>query len=115
MKAKFDELIATLPRAPNAQWPAGVPFVNAMAHGSMSVEAFAINELDRQTPHDQDELYFVQRGSGTLTINGVAHPCKAGDAFFVRARQAHRFSDCSKDFATWVVFSGPKGGEAGVR
>jgi mannose-6-phosphate isomerase-like protein (cupin superfamily) len=111
MKANFDELIATLPRAPNAQWPAGVPFVTAMSHGTMSVEAFAINELDRQTPHKQDELYFVQRGSGTLTIDGVAHACKAGDVFFVRAGHDHRFTNCTKDFATWVVFWGPKGGE----
>ncbi len=112
MRANFDDLIATLPRAPSERWPAGVPFVTAMAHGTMSVEAFALNETDRQTPHDQDELYFVQHGSGTLTIDGVAHPCKAGDALFVRAGQDHRFTNCTKDFATWVVFWGPKGGEA---
>ena len=115
MKANFEDLIATLPRASTAQWPAGVPFVTALSHGTMSVEAFAINELDRQSPHEQDELYFVQRGSGTLTIEGVAHACKAGDALFVGAGQVHRFSDCSKDFATWVVFWGPKGGEANTR
>lgn len=115
MKANFEDLIATLPGASTAQWPAGVPFVTAMSHGTMSVEAFAINELDRQSPHEQDELYFVQRGSGTLTIEGVAHACKAGDALFVGAGQVHRFSDCSRDFATWVVFWGPKGGEANTR
>lgn len=112
MKATFDSLIATLPHAPSEQWPAGLPFVTAMSHGSMSVEVFAPNELDRQTPHEQDELYFVQRGSGTLTIDGVAHLCKAGDALFVRARQEHRFTNCTQDFATWVVFWGPKGGES---
>jgi mannose-6-phosphate isomerase-like protein (cupin superfamily) len=111
MKANFNELISTLPRAPNAQWPAGVPFVNAMSHGTMSVELFAPNEIDRQSPHDQDELYFVQRGSATLTIDGVSHACAAGDALFVRAGQAHRFTDFTKDFATWVVFWGSKGGE----
>jgi mannose-6-phosphate isomerase-like protein (cupin superfamily) len=111
MKANFDKLIATLPREPSEQWPAGVPFVSAMAHGTMSVEAFALSELDHQTPHDQDELYFVQRGSGMLTIDGTAHACKAGDALFVRAGQDHRFVNCTSDFATWVVFWGPKGGE----
>ncbi len=111
MKVNFTELAATLPRDPSDKWPAGVPFVNALSHGTMSVEVFALNELDHQTPHDQDELYFVQRGSGTLTIDGVAHQCNVGDALFVRAGQDHRFTNCTTDFATWVVFWGPKGGE----
>ena len=111
MKASFDALLAQLPRAATATWPAGEPFVRALAHGSMSVEAFAPNEFDRQSPHTQDELYFIQRGSGTLTIDGVAHGCGPGDAFFVAVGQPHRFSSFTRDFATWVVFWGPAGGE----
>lgn len=111
MKASFDTLLAQLPRAATATWPAGEPFIRALAHGSMSVEAFAPNELDRQSPHAQDELYFIQRGSGTLTIGGDAHTCAAGDAFFVSAGMPHRFTDFTPDFATWVVFWGPPGGE----
>ena len=49
-------LLAQLPRSPSDRWPAGEPFVRALAHGSMSVELFAPNELDRQKPHAQDEL-----------------------------------------------------------
>jgi hypothetical protein len=30
---------------------------------------------------------------------------------FVAAGVPHRFESCSDDFATWVVFWGPKGGE----
>jgi hypothetical protein len=33
------------------------------------------------------------------------------DALFARAGEPHRFEDCSPDFATWVIFYGPKGGE----
>ena len=112
MKASFDTLLAQLPRATTATWPAGEPFAHALAHGSMSVEAFAPNELDRQSPHQQDELYFIQHGSGTLTIDGTAHACTAGDAFFVATGQPHRFSNFTRDFATWVVFWGPQGGES---
>lgn len=111
MKANFDSLLAQLPRAATATWPAGEPFVRALAHGSMSVEAFAPNERDRQSPHAQDELYFIQRGRGTLTIGDTAHACAAGDAFFVAAGEDHRFTDFTHDFATWVVFWGPQGGE----
>jgi len=34
-----------------------------------------------------------------------------GDALFVPAHTSHRFEDFSPDFATWVVFYGPDGGE----
>ena len=111
MKVSFDALLAQLPRAATATWPAGEPFVRALARGSMSVEAFAPNELDRQSPHAQDELYFIQRGSGRLTIKDVVHDCTAGDAFFVAAGEPHRFTEFTHDFATWVVFWGPQGGE----
>jgi len=30
---------------------------------------------------------------------------------FVPARVEHRFEEFSDDFATWVIFWGPKGGE----
>ena len=35
----------------------------------------------------------------------------AGDALFVRAGIVHRFEDFAADFATWVFFYGPEGGE----
>jgi len=111
MKASLGALLAQLPRAATATWPAGEPFVRALAHGSMSVEAFAPNELDRQSPHAQDELYFIQRGRATLTIGTTEHDCAAGDAFFVAAGESHRLTDFTHDFATWVVFWGPQGGE----
>lgn len=111
VKASLAPLLAQLPRSPSDRWPAGEPFVRALVHGSMSVELFAPNELDRQKPHAQDELYFIQRGNATLTIDAVAHSCASGDVFFVAAGQDHRFTDFSHDFATWVVFWGPQGGE----
>ena len=34
-----------------------------------------------------------------------------GALLHVAAHEAHRFEDFSDDFAVWVVFYGPKGGE----
>jgi mannose-6-phosphate isomerase-like protein (cupin superfamily) len=34
-----------------------------------------------------------------------------GDFLFAPAGVEHRFEDFSKDFATWVLFYGPEGGE----
>ena len=53
----------------------------------------------------------MQSGSGHFVVENERQPFKAGDALFVPAFVAHRFEDFSDDFAAWVVFYGPKGGE----
>ena len=39
------------------------------------------------------------------------HGFAPGDMLFVPAGTVHRFEDFSDDFATWVIFYGPEGGE----
>jgi mannose-6-phosphate isomerase-like protein (cupin superfamily) len=68
---------------------------------------------DPQTPHEQDELYFIHSGSGEFVCSGERHRFEAGMAFFVPAGAEHRFENFTADFSTWVVFWGPKGGEKG--
>ena len=111
MKADINELLKRLPGPISAGWPEGERFVQALAHGSMSVELYAPIGTDPQTPHAQDELYFIHSGSGILIIDGQSHPFHAGMCFFVAAGVAHRFVAFTPDFSTWVVFWGAKGGE----
>jgi mannose-6-phosphate isomerase-like protein (cupin superfamily) len=115
MKVTLSDALARLPASPTAQYPEGAPSVTVLAHGSMQLKVFnpALNTggRDRQVPHDQDELYLVQAGSATMVIGAQQWPARAGDAFFVAAGATHRFDDVSPDFATWVVFYGPTGGE----
>jgi mannose-6-phosphate isomerase-like protein (cupin superfamily) len=112
MKASVDELLKRLPGPVNARWPDGEHFVQAIAHGSMSVELYAPRGIDPQTPHAQDELYFIHSGSGVLRIGADAHAFDSGMCFFVPAGVHHRFESFTPDFCTWVVFWGPQGGEA---
>jgi mannose-6-phosphate isomerase-like protein (cupin superfamily) len=88
------------------------PFAAALAHGSMRVELFAPRGVDTQTPHSQDELYIVSRGTSRFLNGGVETHCQAGDVLFVKAGVDHRFRDFSADFETWVIFWGPDGGES---
>ena len=37
---------------------------------------------------------------------------EAGTVAFVAAGETHRFEDLSDDFAVWVLFYGPDGGES---
>jgi len=87
------------------------PFTVLMKHGTMSVEYFAPQKKDSQTPHQQDELYIIARGHGHLDRNGELIVCKAGDVLFVPARMEHHFENFTDDFATWVIFYGQQGGE----
>lgn len=116
MKASLAQALARLPGAPTALYPEGLPFATLMAGGSMSVEIYApgsnADGRDRQQPHAQDELYFIQRGTARLYIQTQPYDAEAGDVFFVSAGTEHRFEDFSADFATWVVFWGPAGGES---
>ncbi|HJV47812.1 MAG TPA: cupin domain-containing protein [Geothrix sp.] len=114
MKANAAELRKRLPGPPTGTWPMGEPFIRALGHGSMSVELYAPNGTDLQMPHEQDELYFVHSGTGTFSIDGQRHAFAPGDCFFVPAGVEHRFDAFSDDFSTWVVFWGPRGGEAGT-
>ena len=49
-------------------------------------------EPDRQQPHDDDEVYVVLEGSGTLEVEGEQVPLAEGDAVFVPAGAEHRFT-----------------------
>ena len=80
-------------------------------HGSMETRFYRPVGTDPQTPHDRDELYVVASGSGRFMVDGETRPFSAGDALFVAAHAEHRFLDFTPDFAVWVFFYGPVGGE----
>ena len=82
-----------------------------MQQGSMKFRFYAPRGPDLQRPHEQDELYVVASGRGTFFVAGQRVPLEPGDVPFVAAKVEHRFEGFSDDFATWVVFYGPPGGE----
>lgn len=93
--------------------PEGKRFHYPIRHGSMRVGVYAPRPPDDpQSPHDQDELYIVISGQGMFVKGGERRPFGPGDVIFVEAGAAHRFEQFGADFATWVVFWGPKGGES---
>jgi len=87
-------------------------FTTVLEHESMYVEIYQPDGEDHQMPHDQDELYVVISGSGDFYNNGITKSFQAGDVLFVPAGDEHRFLNFTDDFKTWVIFYGPKGGEA---
>jgi mannose-6-phosphate isomerase-like protein (cupin superfamily) len=103
---------ASLAEAAAAPVPAGARSALLMQHGSMTVRYYAPKGTDPQQPHTQDEVYVVAGGRGVFVNGSDRVPFGPGDVLFAPAGRVHRFEDFSDDFATWVVFYGPEGGEA---
>lgn len=104
MKFTFDEFLAKLPLPANEKWTEGVWDIEPFKKGDVSIVFFAPRGTDHQTFHEEDEFYFVVRGSGELTIGEEKFSCAIGDAFFVPAFKPHHFENFTNDFATWAVF-----------
>jgi cupin superfamily acireductone dioxygenase involved in methionine salvage len=89
------------------------PFVVLFKRGDFSAELYAPHDVDRQQPHEQDEVYLVASGSGVFLRGDERVFFSEGDFLFVPAGVVHRFEQFTEDFKTWVFFFGPKGGYAG--
>ena len=83
-----------------------------LRNGSMELGCYKPSGSDEQQPHDQDEIYIVQTGTGSFVRGKQTIAFAPGDALFVAAGVPHRFVDFSDDFAAWVIFYGPEGGES---
>jgi mannose-6-phosphate isomerase-like protein (cupin superfamily) len=83
-------------------------------HGTLSVELYKPHIIDKQNPHDRDEVYIIASGAGKFILENKETDIKAGDFLFVPARAQHKFIQFTNDFSTWVLFYGPKEGENGT-
>lgn len=83
-----------------------------LEHGTMELGFYRPVGSDDQEPHDQDELYIVHSGTGIFLLGDEHIDFAPGDALFVPAGEKHRFTEFTEDFAAWVIFWGPQGGES---
>ncbi|MEO9513911.1 MAG: cupin domain-containing protein [Flavobacteriaceae bacterium] len=81
-------------------------------HGTLEVEIYKPEMVDLQVPHTRDEVYIVISGTGELLHRDKRTTFAPGDFLFVPAGIEHRFENFTDDFATWVLFYGPEGGES---
>jgi len=86
-------------------------FATVFQHGTLAVEVYQPNKVDLQQPHTRDEIYVVISGSGEFLNGEKRVSFLPGDFLFVAAGVPHRFENFTEDFATWVLFYGPEGGE----
>lgn len=91
--------------------PAGEHAAQILKRGPLDVALSSPRLPTQQTPHLQDEIYFIVRGRALFLHDGRRDPVGSGDMVFVAAGAEHQFEDYCEDFAVWRVFYGPDGGE----
>jgi mannose-6-phosphate isomerase-like protein (cupin superfamily) len=92
--------------------PEGKRFIELFKHGTLTVELYAPRGIDPQTPHARDEIYVIASGTGKFRhAQDEDVTFGPGDVLFVAAGVEHKFKNFSDDFAAWVFFYGPEGGE----
>ena len=91
--------------------PQGELSVSVFEHGSLVVKLYAPRGHDDQTPHSRDEIYVIVRGTGEFICEGARQAFVPDDVLFAAAGVEHRFENFTDDFAVWVFFYGPEGGE----
>jgi mannose-6-phosphate isomerase-like protein (cupin superfamily) len=67
---------------------------------------------DPQSPHTEDELYYVVAGRANVTVGSDARPVSPGSLVFVSATVPHRFHDIAERLEL-LVFFGPAEGARG--
>lgn len=103
------DLIETL----NTLQKSGKEFDLFFSHGTLETELYKPDRVDKQVPHERDEIYIIASGSGEFEMEGKTTSVKQGDFLFVPAGAVHKFREFTEDFSTWVIFYGPEGGEKG--
>ena len=82
-------------------------YLEFLRRESMSAGLYVLEagDVDAQSPHNEDELYFVLGGEASLEIDGDVQPVTAGSAAFVAAHVPHRFVDITRRLEVLVFFA----------
>jgi len=67
---------------------------------------------DPQSPHTEDELYYVIAGRAIVSVGGETRPVVPGSLIFVEAGVPHRFHDIAERLGLLVAFGPAEGDRA---
>jgi mannose-6-phosphate isomerase-like protein (cupin superfamily) len=73
---------------------------------SVGLYVLAAGATDPQSPHTEDEVYYVVSGRGRMRVGDEDAAVTAGSVVFVGADVEHRFHDIEEELVV-LVFFGP--------
>ena len=77
---------------------------NSLATGILILQS---DEEDTQTPHDNDEVYFIISGNGFLKINNKDYKVSKNKLFFVEKNMKHFFYGNTRELRVLYFFGRP--------
>ena len=89
------------------QAESGKPYLQFINEGTMSLGLYvlAAGSADTQSPHEEDEIYYVVSGRGSILVAGEQRPVRPGSIVFVAKEVEHRFVDIEEDLSLLVFFA----------
>lgn len=72
---------------------------------SMGVYRLAAGATDPQSPHTEDEVYYVVSGQAKIQVGSEDRAVQAGSVVYVAKNVEHRFHSIQEDLAVLVFFA----------
>ena len=89
------------------QQASGRPYLEFLRVPAMSAGVYFLpkGSRDGQSPHQEDEMYYVVSGKARMMIGPEHAEISAGSVIFVEAKAEHRFYDIQEDLLVLVFFA----------
>lgn len=81
---------------------------------SLGIYRLLVGAQDEQSPHEEDEIYYVLGGHGRIRIGDEDHAVDPGDVVYVAKRVEHRFHDITEELELLVFFAPAEGSADGA-
>ena len=72
---------------------------------SMGLYQLKAGERDPQSPHNEDEVYYVVEGRAKIQVGEELRPVQAGSIVYVAAQVPHKFIEIKEDLQILVFFA----------
>lgn len=72
---------------------------------SMGLYSLKAGAKDPQSPHSEDEVYYIISGKGMIHVAGEDRAVQQGSIIFVKAYDEHRFHSITEDLQILVFFA----------
>lgn len=86
---------------------AGRPYLEFLRVPDLSMGLYQLpaGGVDPQSPHTEDEVYYVVGGSARFRLAGEDHHVRAGSVLYVPKNVEHRFHDIDEHLTILVFFA----------
>jgi mannose-6-phosphate isomerase-like protein (cupin superfamily) len=85
----------------------GQPYLEFLRRPSLSCGIYVLppGAKDLQSPHDEDEMYFVVSGKGRVRVGGEERAVGPGSVLYIEATSEHSFFEIDEEITLLVFFA----------